>query len=102
MAILLITHDPNVASFADSIYEMENGTLALRQSRGSVIRRDPQTERGRGPIKKTRTATTSIARMIDHNSQGRHFLFIAHPGHELCVYAWLKLTKPKVFVLTDG
>ena len=31
-----------------------------------------------------------------------HFLFVAHPGHELCVHGWLSITQPKVFVLTDG
>ena len=31
-----------------------------------------------------------------------HFLFVAHPGHELCVHGWLSGTQPKVFVLTDG
>lgn len=31
-----------------------------------------------------------------------NFLLIAHPGHELCVHAWLSSTRPKVFVLTDG
>jgi hypothetical protein len=30
------------------------------------------------------------------------FLFIAHPGHELCVHGWLEATRPRVFVLTDG
>ena len=29
-------------------------------------------------------------------------LVIAHPGHELCVYGWLTLAKPTLFVLTDG
>ena len=42
--------------------------------------------------------------MINHNgkSDANNFLFIAHPGHELCVHAWLTDTKPKVCVLTDG
>jgi AcrR family transcriptional regulator len=30
------------------------------------------------------------------------FLFIAHPGHELCVHGWLEAARPRVFVLTDG
>lgn len=29
-------------------------------------------------------------------------LVIAHPGHELRVHGWLELTRPKVFILTDG
>jgi hypothetical protein len=29
-------------------------------------------------------------------------LIVAHPGHELCIYRWLELAKPVVFVLTDG
>src|SRR6476469_1598416 len=42
--------------------------------------------------------------MINRNGKsGAHnFLFIAHPGHELCVHAWLANTKPRVSVLTDG
>src|SRR5437868_7875625 len=32
----------------------------------------------------------------------RAALVIAHPGHELCLYGWLKLVRPLVFVLTDG
>jgi hypothetical protein len=29
-------------------------------------------------------------------------LVMAHPGHELRVYQWLRLTRPLCFVLTDG
>ena len=29
-------------------------------------------------------------------------LVVAHPGHELRVYGWLRLARPTVFVLTDG
>jgi len=32
----------------------------------------------------------------------RAALVIAHPGHELRVYCWLSLVRPRVFVLTDG
>src|SRR5215831_1487578 len=32
----------------------------------------------------------------------RAALIIAHPGHELRIYQWLKLAQPTVFVLTDG
>jgi len=32
----------------------------------------------------------------------KDFLFVAHPGHELCVHGWLEIARPKVFVLTDG
>jgi hypothetical protein len=35
-------------------------------------------------------------------SNSRAALVIAHPGHELCVYQWLGLTRPLCFVLTDG
>src|SRR5205085_9750202 len=35
-------------------------------------------------------------------SLANDFLFVAHPGHELCVHGWLSSTQPKVFVLTDG
>ncbi|MGI9065028.1 MAG: hypothetical protein ACR2HX_01290 [Pyrinomonadaceae bacterium] len=36
------------------------------------------------------------------SSNSRAALVIAHPGHELCVYAWLETVRPLVFVLTDG
>lgn len=29
-------------------------------------------------------------------------LVVAHPGHEVRVYGWLELTRPLVFILTDG
>ena len=29
-------------------------------------------------------------------------LVVSHPGHELRVYGWLQLTRPTVFVLSDG
>src|SRR5205823_28552 len=32
----------------------------------------------------------------------RGALVVAHPGHEMRVYAWLKFARPLVFVLTDG
>lgn len=32
----------------------------------------------------------------------RAALVIAHPGHELCLYGWLKRARPLVFILTDG
>lgn len=32
----------------------------------------------------------------------RTALIVAHPGHELRVHRWLELTRPVVFVLTDG
>jgi hypothetical protein len=32
----------------------------------------------------------------------RAALVVAHPGHELRVHGWLELTRPTVFVLTDG
>lgn len=32
----------------------------------------------------------------------RAALVIAHPGHELRVYHWLSLARPRVFILTDG
>lgn len=35
-------------------------------------------------------------------SSETHFLFVAHPGHELCVHGWLEQVRPTVFVLTDG
>jgi len=40
--------------------------------------------------------------MSKSSSVGKHFLFIAHPGHELCVHGWLETVRPRVFVLTDG
>lgn len=35
-------------------------------------------------------------------SDRRAALVVAHPGHELCVYNWVSLARPRVFVLTDG
>jgi hypothetical protein len=35
-------------------------------------------------------------------SNSRAALVVAHPGHELRVYQWLRLTRPLCFVLTDG
>ncbi len=32
----------------------------------------------------------------------RTALVVAHPGHELRVHRWLEMTRPVVFVLTDG
>ena len=29
-------------------------------------------------------------------------LVTAHPGHELCLFGWLKQARPRVYVLTDG
>src|SRR5882762_8530404 len=40
--------------------------------------------------------------MIVSFPNGRAALVIAHPGHELRVYQWLRLTRPLCFVLTDG
>jgi len=33
---------------------------------------------------------------------GKPLLAVAHPGHELRVYHWMKLDRPDVLVLTDG
>jgi hypothetical protein len=38
----------------------------------------------------------------ENSSDVRAALIIAHPGHELGVYGWVKRTRPRVFVLTDG
>jgi len=35
-------------------------------------------------------------------SNRRAALVVAHPGHELRVYQWLRLARPLCFVLTDG
>ncbi|HEX8493132.1 MAG TPA: hypothetical protein VF658_09850 [Pyrinomonadaceae bacterium] len=32
----------------------------------------------------------------------RAALVVAHPGHELLVHGWLEITRPRVFVFTDG
>jgi hypothetical protein len=37
-----------------------------------------------------------------NSSPRRVALVVAHPGHELRVHRWLELTRPVVFVLTDG
>jgi hypothetical protein len=40
--------------------------------------------------------------MTKSSNERRDFLFVAHPGHELCVHGWLETARPRVFVLTDG
>jgi hypothetical protein len=35
-------------------------------------------------------------------SSGRAVLVVAHPGHELTLTGWLAMTRPSVFVITDG
>ncbi|MEO8435761.1 MAG: hypothetical protein ABI596_12755 [Pyrinomonadaceae bacterium] len=40
--------------------------------------------------------------VISELPEGRAALVIAHPGHELRIYQWLRLARPSVFVLTDG
>jgi hypothetical protein len=40
---------------------------------------------------------TELARAAE-----RPALVVAHPGHELCVYGWMKHNRPAVHVLTDG
>ena len=40
--------------------------------------------------------------MTEPSHERRQFLFVAHPGHELCVHGWLETARPRVFVLTDG
>ncbi|MEW6633327.1 MAG: hypothetical protein AB1440_20855 [Pseudomonadota bacterium] len=32
----------------------------------------------------------------------QNVLILAHPGHELRIHHWLELTKPRVYLLTDG
>jgi hypothetical protein len=34
--------------------------------------------------------------------EARAALVTAHPGHELCLFGWLKQARPRVFILTDG
>jgi hypothetical protein len=34
--------------------------------------------------------------------EARTLLVIAHPGHELRVHGWLEITRPEVWVITDG
>lgn len=38
---------------------------------------------------------------MDH-IKGKTTLVIAHPGHELRVFGWMEMTRPSVFVFTDG
>src|SRR5262249_37129832 len=48
-------------------------------------------------------ATTSAQGLAGCSpAAGRAALIIGHPGHELCVYGWCRLSKPFVFILTDG
>ena len=36
------------------------------------------------------------------SAEMRTALVVGHPGHELLVHGWLEVTRPSVFVLTDG
>ena len=40
--------------------------------------------------------------MLGPLNNRRAALVVAHPGHELRVFNWLRLARPSVFVLTDG
>ena len=40
--------------------------------------------------------------MLGIFNERRAALVVAHPGHELRVYHWLSLARPRVFILTDG
>jgi hypothetical protein len=40
--------------------------------------------------------------MVELLQDRRAALVIAHPGHELRVYHWLSMVRPRVFILTDG
>src|ERR1041384_4747104 len=40
--------------------------------------------------------------MLEPLTTRKPYLFVAHPGHELCVHGWLEQTQPRVFLLTDG
>ncbi|BAB48238.1 hypothetical protein [Mesorhizobium japonicum] len=32
----------------------------------------------------------------------QHVLILAHPGHELRIHHWIELSKPRIYLLTDG
>lgn len=40
--------------------------------------------------------------LIMLSSDKKTVLVISHPGHELRVFRWLEITRPAVFVITDG
>jgi hypothetical protein len=51
------------------------------------------------------SAASSITKnqgLITDFGTTRTALVVAHPGHELRVYHWLRIARPCVFVLTDG
>lgn len=37
-----------------------------------------------------------------HPPGGTPFLLVAHPGHELRLFRWMELHRPRVFILSDG
>jgi hypothetical protein len=50
----------------------------------------------------THTVRRFNKRVAPSLPEGRAALVIAHPGHELRVYHWLRLAGPSVFIFTDG
>ncbi|MBI2358503.1 MAG: hypothetical protein HYV04_06290 [Deltaproteobacteria bacterium] len=52
------------------------------------------------PSKVANDENTFPSEVIGFDS--RAALVVGHPGHELCVYGWLQVACPQVFVLTDG
>lgn len=46
--------------------------------------------------------TRMHARLSPMSVSGRAALVVAHPGHELALTGWLTMSRPTVFVITDG
>jgi hypothetical protein len=57
---------------------------------------------GRGTAALQRNVTDVMLNEGDGVSPRRTLLFCAHPGHELRVFGWLKMSRPTVCFLTDG
>jgi len=47
-------------------------------------------------------ASVSRARVARRGAQNNALLVVAHPGHELRLFGWMRAARPDVLVLTDG
>src|SRR5687768_4588026 len=56
----------------------------------------------RSPVTIKYRKTRGELRWTMDKAEAKTALVMAHPGHELRVYQWLRLTRPLCFVLTDG
>lgn len=53
-------------------------------------------------IQRARACIITLVLSLESLQNRPAALIIAHPGHELRVYRWVSLVRPRVFVFTDG